>query len=140
MRWTLIGITIGIAAASTAVRIFLTDICRPTDAKRRFSLTREDFVFWVDWAILGALGFMLSLIGASNSHTQLSVGTALGGLALVLIATVIIPWVVRTFAYDTHDKLRPSVIVVADTLGALVLATAVQLGITVYDWTGNASS
>jgi hypothetical protein len=140
MRWTLMAITLGIAAASTVVRVFLTDICRPTDAKQRFSLTREDFVFWVDWAILGALGFMLSLIGASNAHKLVSVGTAVGGLGLVVIATVVIPWIVRTFAYDDHDKFRRSVIVIADILGALVLATAVQLGITVYDWTGNAGS
>jgi magnesium-transporting ATPase (P-type) len=140
MRWKLIGITLGIAAASTLVRIVLNDMSRPSERPRRNSLTRDDFVFWVDWAILGSLSFMVSVIGASNAHKldeKFGPSALAGCLALFVVASIFTPWVLQNFAYDESGKIRGWwALVAVDLWGALLLAAAVQLGITVYDWTG----
>lgn len=140
MRWKLIGITLGIAAASTLVRIVLNDFSR----FRKISVTLDDCVFWLDWAILGSLSFVVSVIGASNAHKldeKFHASTLTGCLSLFVVAFIFTPWILKNFAYHESGKIRSWwVAVVVDIWGAALLAAAVQLGITVYDWTGSGVS
>jgi hypothetical protein len=87
---------------------------------------------------------MLSVIGASHAHKldkSFGPATLSGCLSLLVVALLLTPWFLKNYAYDDSGKIRTGWwVAVADLWAAGLLSAAVQLGITVYDWTGTAGS
>ena len=91
---------------------------------------------WTDWAILGGLSFMLSVLAQRNQKPEhaLPLVTYISGFVLVIFALLLIPWVLRNYAYTEGKIKNYGWLAFANVSGALWLACAVQSGVKVYDW------
>lgn len=139
IHWGVIGITFGIALGSALVGVILKEASRTQQVGRKFSFTRDDWIVWTDWAILGGLAFILSVLAHNHPqpHQHLPTATYVWGFGLLIVSVAIFPRVFRAFAYDSDARVKGFVwIAVMDVAGGLLLAAAVQSGITVFDWSG----
>lgn len=146
IHWKLIWITIAIAVGSLLIQILLKHSSRPHAEGRKSSVTLDDWIVWTDWAVLGGLSFVLSLFAYKNhgGEAQFPIGTMIWGCAFLLAQLLLFPQFLRAFAYE-DDPSDPSKVKIkgvawvatCDVVGGILLASVVQSGINVYDWTGS---
>jgi hypothetical protein len=136
----LIGITFAIALGSTFVQIFLKNASRTPPNGRKWAITRDDWIVWTDWAILGGLAFILSIL-AHNHHqpyVPFPTATLIWGFILLIPCPLVISQFFRAFgAYESGARIKSLFwIAFMNIVGALLLAANVQSGIMVFDWSG----
>jgi hypothetical protein len=86
---------------------------------------------------------MLSVLGHRHHKPEqdLPLVTYISGFVLLVFALLLVPWVLRNYAYTTEGRIRGyGWLAVANVGGALLLAGAVQSGVTVYDWSTSIGS
>jgi hypothetical protein len=144
IRWKLVAITIGTALLTFFIQLLLKHMSRPFLPGRKTSITADDWVVWSDWAVLGGLSFMLSLIAYAHHPTEVfPIGAMIWCVVFLLLQLGLFPVILKAFAYEVDPenrtiKIKNSAwVVVCDVVGGLLLASVVQSGISIYDWTGN---
>ncbi len=130
-----VSITIAIALGVGLTQLFLKGLSRSNRTNRKHGLSRDDCIFWTDWVILGGLGFVLSVFTAFHRKEVLPTATLVWGFITLVLACTALPFGLRIFAYGEDAQIKGvRWIVVADLLGAVVIAIAVKIGVQVYVW------
>lgn len=130
MAWLL---TLGLAAAVAILQTWLKVVSREPQPGKRYALTLDDAVFWIDWIVTAVIALCAALIGASLNHRPIGTATVFVALGVLFLGTTFMPFGVRMLCYNGSGVIKGWLYVVcADAIGMVVLLSSVVAGVKTY--------
>jgi hypothetical protein len=135
-----VGFTTLVAVVTALIQILLRNQSRPNLPGKSWSLTMEDGLFWSDWTLAGGWALASACVGASRGDRPIPMTIVLSTLAALVVGLLVVPFVLRGMAYDPATaKLRTlkpyglGWILIANSIGMILLYLAVSAGVSVYE-------
>lgn len=135
-----IVITIVVAIGSALLQTVMKGISRSNLPNKNHGLKRDDALFWSDWVVAAGLALAGSVVVSANQGKAIPVSQAAFSFFSIVMGCSAFPFFLRVFAYGPNAQMKAwgwkglGWIVVANSVGILILLGAVVAGVQVYDW------
>jgi hypothetical protein len=125
-----ITVTLGLAAATVILQLWLKLISRQPPPGRRHALTLDDAVWWIDWIVTASITLVVYVLLAIANHKEVTLGQV--GLAMLslFLGYSAMPYVVRLFCYDPTGNFKDwRLIIPLNVFGIVILLASVAAGV-----------